>query len=106
MIGDYFLYIPRFAVFQCPGLWKVMNMMMKKTSWGRNQNQEIIFFPVRYIISNDDDEVNEEKLKRGDIFPSLVQRVEIWWVGGKCTNCTNFRGKPLASLTIGKVEKY
>ena len=37
---------------------------------------------MRYIISNGDDEVNEEKLKRGDIFPSLVQRVEIWWVGG------------------------
>ena len=61
---------------------------------------------MRYIISNGDDEVNEEKLKRGDIFPSLVQRVEIWWVGGKCTNCTNFRGEPLASLTIGRVEKY
>ena len=37
---------------------------------------------IYYYISNDDDEVNEEKLKRGDIFPSLVQRVEIWWVGG------------------------
>ena len=42
---------------------------------------------------------DREEKKKKDTFPQALHRVEIRWrEGGKCTNCTNFQAKPLASL--------